>query len=213
MLELPFTQDQFLNVFRDYNNAIWPVQVFTYLAGILTIFLTNQNRPFTNKIISLALGVFWLWMGVCYHILFFSDINTAAYFFGGLFLIQGLLFLITGFITTTLEFHFRSNWYGALGGLFIFYALIIYPIWGTSIGHEYPFAPIFGVAPCPTAIFTFGLLLWSTPKLPLWLLIIPGLWALIGFVMAIQLAMPEDFVLLAAGATSIGMLVYRPKNS
>ena len=34
---LPFTREQFINVFADYNNAIWPMQVFAYLLGVIMI--------------------------------------------------------------------------------------------------------------------------------------------------------------------------------
>lgn len=209
MFDLPFTTQQFLDVFRDYNTAIWPVQIIAYLLGIISIFLPNQNKPQYSKVIGALLAGFWLWNGFSYHILFFSEINKAAYLFGGLFVIQGFLFLYAGLIQADLQFHFRSNIYGAVGGLFILYAMIIYPILGDNLGHAYPNSPMFGVAPCPTTIFTFGMLLWSTKNIPLWLLIIPGLWSIISFTAAIKLGILEDTGLLIAGITGVAMLLYR----
>lgn len=40
--------------------------------------------------------------------------------------------------------------------LLILYALIGYPAFGYFAGHHYPSVPVFGVAPCPTTIFTIG---------------------------------------------------------
>ena len=36
---LPFTPDQFLNVFVKYNHAIWPVQIGAYLLGGIAVAL------------------------------------------------------------------------------------------------------------------------------------------------------------------------------
>ena len=55
------------------------------------------------------------------------------------------------------------------------------------------------MTPCPTTIFTFGLLLWSTKPIPAFALIIPFLWSIIGTMAAISLQVPQDFGLGIAG--------------
>ena len=62
---------------------------------------------------------------------------------------------------------------------------------GYFLGHRYPAAPSFGL-PCPTTIFTLGLLLWKRDKMPAWLFLIPLLWSAIGFSAALVLGMKED---------------------
>jgi hypothetical protein len=89
------------------------------------------------------------------------------------------------------------GWRGVLGSIVILYGLLIYPILGHAIGHVYPGNPTFG-APCPTTIFTFGILLWSV-GLPRYVLIIPTLWSIIGFFAAVSLGIREDIGLLVAG--------------
>ena len=39
------------------------------------------------------MAALWIWMGVAYHMLFFSQINKAAYLFGALFILEGILLL------------------------------------------------------------------------------------------------------------------------
>ena len=34
---LPFTRQQFLAVFADYNDAIWPVQIVAFVLGLLAV--------------------------------------------------------------------------------------------------------------------------------------------------------------------------------
>lgn len=209
MGELPFTVDQFLQVFVDYNQAIWPAQLFVYLLGVVALLLIIKKRKTTDIFVNLILGAFWLWMGVVYHITFFSEINVAAYLFGSLFLLQGVGFLILNWTKVKLTYSFRSDIYGMAGTIFIIYGMLIYPLLGYWMGHIYPQSPVFGVAPCPTTIFTFGMLLHTKGKVPIWLLIIPGLWSLIGFSAAFRLTIYEDMGLVVAGLLGVALLVYR----
>lgn len=59
--------------------------------------------------------------------------------------------------------------------------------------------PVFGVTPCPTTIFTFGLLLWTASRVPLYIIVIPFIWSLIGVSAAINLGIIEDYGLVVAG--------------
>jgi hypothetical protein len=89
--------------------------------------------------------------------------------------------------------------------VFILYALLIYPYLGMKFGHLFPSAPSFG-APCPTTIFTFGVLLWAI-RLPRYIVIIPALWSVIGFTAALAMGIYEDTGLLVAGLVSTLLLV------
>ena len=212
MSQLPFTTEQFLQLFEIYNKSIWPAQLIAYLLGISALILIIRNKPRSDSFINVILGTFWIWMGAVYHILFFSGINPAAYIFGFLFILQGILFLVLNRTEHKLQFIFRKDLYGLIGGLFILYAMIVYPLLGLAFGHIYPQSPVFGVAPCPTTIFTFGILLLTKERIPYWLLIIPGLWALIGFSAAVQLTIYEDMGLVIAGVTGVTLLIYRNYN-
>jgi hypothetical protein len=62
-----------------------------------------------------------------------------------------------------------------------------------------------GVAPAPTAIFTLGLLLLAKPRVPPGLMAIPVLWALIGGLMAVPLAIFEDMALPLAAVLALAL--------
>jgi hypothetical protein len=96
-----------------------------------------------------------------------------------------------------------------LGALMVLYALIGYPLLGTAAGHGWPRAPMFGITPCPTAIFTFGMLLWTDRRVPRYLPPIPVLWAVVGFFAALQLTIYEDFGLPVAMVIAGGWLLWR----
>jgi hypothetical protein len=124
-------------------------------------------------------------MGIVYHIIFFSAINKAAYIFGGFFIIQGIMFAGCGLIRKKLSFEYTKSrqimWNST-------YCLCVDYLSGagTFLGHTYPYSPTFGL-PCPTTIFTFGILLFTNKKMPPHLLIIPLLWSIIGFTAALSL--------------------------
>ena len=207
-MDLPFTEEQFFEIFAQYNLAVWPMQVVIYALAIAALVLAFWETKYSNRITSAILAFLWLWIGLVYHVGYFSAINRAAYVFGGLFIIQAGLFLAAGTLNQKLWFRFHPNSYAIIGTLFVLYGLVIYPVLGYSLGHRYPYAPTFGL-PCPTTIFTFGLLLWTDKRIPKYLLIIPVLWSIIGFFAALQLGVWEDVMLLIAGVATPVMIYYR----
>lgn len=209
---LPFTIEQFLQIFERYNQAIWPMQIVAYILGIAVLFFAAKQTRYSAQIISAALAFLWVWMGVAYHLIYFSAINRAAIGFGVLFIVQGLLWLLFGIVRPRLAFQLDSNPYSVTGMVLIAYAMVIYPIVGTLLGHGYPQSPSFGVAPCPTTIFTFGVLLLTSARVPRSTLVIPLVWSLVGFVAAISLGIREDIGLLVAGLLSVGLLLWRDRR-
>lgn len=203
---MPFTVEEFLGIFRDYNNAVYPFQFILILSALYIIYLAFSRKSYGSKVITWILVFYWLWIGVVYHIIFFSSINPAAYVFGIIFILQSLLFIKAGIIDNKLEFKFKKGLNQYTGGLIILYALIIYPLLGMYSGHTYPENPTFGL-PCPTTIFTFGILLWTTKKIPSYIIGIPLIWAIVGFIAALKLGMREDIGLLVAGLLASGLII------
>jgi len=208
---MSFTSGQFLEVFKTYNEAVFPMQIVFYLIGGIAIFMALKPNRMSDKTISIIISLMWLWMGIVYHIIFFSEINKAAYLFGTIFIIQGILFLIFGFFQNKFSFQFQKDKYGIAGIILIVFALIIYPVSGYFLGHFYPSSPTFGV-PCPTTIFTFGFLLLNIKRCPPAVLIIPFGWSAIGFMAAFQFGILEDTGLIVAGIVAVSLLIYRNKT-
>jgi hypothetical protein len=208
---IPFTVDQFLDVFAQYNVAVWPAQVFLYTIGMFAIGLVLSRKSDFSTIASLILSFFWIWMGLVYHFWYFSTINRAALIFAALFVLQGVVFFIAGVLKEQLKFRFSLDLYGIVGSVFFLYALIVYPVIGYWLGHRYPAAPTFGL-PCPTTIFTFGMLLWTSRRVPVYVLAIPLAWTLLGVWAAISLGMIEDLGLLAAGLIGVSLLTFRQRQ-
>ena len=210
-MKTPFTTSQFLEIFRVYNETVFPIQVVFYLLGVIIVYLAIKTSPRSDRIISVLLAFFWLWMGVIYHWLLFTSINKLAYIFGALFVIQGMLFLYFGFFHQKITFRYRKDIYGITGLIFIVYALMIYPLIGAFGDHAYPYSPTFGL-PCPTTIFTFGMILLSDKKFPILLLVIPFLWSILGVSAAINFGIIEDTFLVIAGFATVLLVFFRNKK-
>lgn len=204
---MPFTAEQFLGVFESYNTTVFPLQIFLNLLALLAIFLIIRKYTLSSRIISGVLSVLWLWTGEVYHFMFFTSINQAAYLFGALYVIQAAIFFHFGVMKQQFDFRLKKNWTGALGWILIIYSLVIYPLLGYALGHGYPKQPTFGL-PCPTTIFTFGILLFNTGRIKWYFVIIPFLWSLLGVSAAIQLGITEDLGLLFAGVIGFILLVF-----
>jgi hypothetical protein len=74
-MRLPFTTAQFLDVFRQYITAIWPMQIVFILLALAAIYFSVRKGSYSDKIIVITLTILWLWMGIVYHLIYFSTIN------------------------------------------------------------------------------------------------------------------------------------------
>jgi hypothetical protein len=208
-METPFTTEQFFGVFERYNSSIFPIQWIIIVLGIVAVFLIHSRKNIKNNLIAGFLGFLWLWTAIVYHLSFFTAINKAAYFFGGIFIIQGVFFIVELF-RKKLEFSFTGRVREYLGYFFILFGLIIYPI--ISYFLEVSFVKTISLGlPCPTTILTFGFLMITTNKLSKYLLIIPTIWAIIGTGAAVNFGVYQDYVMLIAAVVADIYLIKRKK--
>jgi hypothetical protein len=210
-MKVPFTIDQFLQVFKNYNLAIWPMQIVFYMLSFVMIYLAFKKSKSSDIIIQLVLASLWFWMGIVYHFGLFASINKAAWGFGILNIAQGFIILYSGIVKSKLTFTYHPNLYGITGILIIVYALIVYPVIGYFSGHAYPYSPTFGL-PCPTTIFTMGLLLLVDRRLSLWVLAIPLLWSIVGTSAALNFGIKEDAGLLVSGVATFVLIIHKNRK-
>lgn len=148
-----------------------------------------RKNEYSNRIISLTLAILWLWVGLVFGILVFGPVPVVMagielpgtwYLFGGIFTIHGIILLYFGVIKDTVSITWNPGPRQFIGLILILFGLIVYPLVGFATGRVFPEYPIFGIAPCPVAAFTIGLLLWSDERPSLPLAIIPIFWGFMG---------------------------------
>src|SRR6188474_698703 len=195
-MQLPFTKAQFFDLFVAYNEALWPAAVALWIASAVILALRLWARRPHDRWISALLVAHWAWSALAYHVAFFTRINPAAWLFAALFLGQSVLFFRVGVVQRRLSFAPWSTAWALLAWGLIGYSLA-YPAINALEHGSFLRIPTFGI-PCPTTIFTAGVLMLATPRL--WRLsIVPVIWSAIGGSAAFLLGVHADVALPIAG--------------
>lgn len=201
-------------LFARYNPDVWPGHVIAYVLIVAAIGLlvwrpgTSSSRAVTALIAGL-----WVWLGIVFHGMYATDLDwTLGSIYAVLFVLQGGLMVRAGILRRGLEFTAGHGAAGKTGWVLLAFALLIYPVIGIASGHGYPQAPLFGMAPCPTTIATFGLLLLARAPLPRHVLVIPIVWAVLGPLGAVPQGMTEDLGLFAAGVLTTAIVFVRDRE-
>jgi hypothetical protein len=208
-MALPFTTEQFLDLFRQYNTAIWPLQILLAAVGLAAAVLASLGR---DRLASICLAGLWGWTAIAYHWVFFTRINGAAWVFGAVWLAGAGAFASLAARPWPSPRATAPGWRLVIGWVFVVYALVIYPILGHLDGRAYPLAPTFG-APCPVTIATFGVLSLLRQPVRRYVVVAPILWAAIGASAAFVLGVREDLGLLVAGASGFVLVLQRASAS
>jgi hypothetical protein len=212
-VNIPFTREQFYGVFSAYNNAVWPMQLPLLALGVLAVVLLIRQRHYTSVGVSAILAFLWVWQAVAYHLAFFTVINPLAYVFAAVFIAGAAVFCWQGVVRRTLNFkqsEITLGWRMWLGWGLIIFAWFIYPAWTYLAGHRYPAFPTFGL-PCPTTLFTIGLLAFLVKPYPRSVFIVPVLWCFVGSQAAFVFDVPADLGLIAAAVVGL-LLVVQSKD-
>ncbi len=195
-MNLPFSEAQFLDLFGDYNRTSGAVVGLLWVATLALIvqIMRGRARP---VVVSAIAALHWGWSGVAYHAVFFTRINRAAWLFAALFLAEAAGFLWYGMVQRRLTCAWSRSPRHVLGAGLLVYSLA-YPALILLSGHELPRAPMFAV-PCPTTIFTAGLLLLSAGPVPPALFAVPIAWSVVGGSAALFFGVTPDLMLFFAG--------------
>ncbi len=207
-MEILVPLEELLAVFGTYNLAIWPLQLIAYLLGFLAVFLSVRTTKHSSRIIAAILSFYWLWTAVVFCVLFWGPSYTLAYGFAAMGTIQGVVLLVVGVLKPRLSFRFQPDAYGVVGILIVAYAMLGYPVLGYLLGHIYPRTVTFGLVPCPTTVFTLGLLLWTDKPVPRYVLVVPFMVAVAGL-LAVSIGLLEDVGLIVAVLAGTGLILYR----
>lgn len=207
-MQLPFSEQQFFEIIRAYNQSVWPAQVILTVMSLCMVAGLILRRPWATRAIFAGLAALWMWIAVAYHLVFFTTINPAAYLFAGLFALGGSVFLWFAIRRSNVTFAISSGARPAMGFALLSYALLIYPLWSSLSGHPYPELPTFGL-PCPTTIFTIGMLAFVRGERTWVLFVAPVIWSLVGLQAAFLFGVYPDLGLGVAAVAAV-TLALRP---
>lgn len=205
-MNIPFTSAQFYGVFSAYNTALWPVQIVLSLVGIAAIALLVFRPKNTSAGICAILTFLWVWQALAYHLVFFTAINPLAYAFAAVFMGGAVVFFWQGIMCRRLNFGVTQRWRMWEGWGLLLFALVIYPAWTYFSGHRYPAFPTFGL-PCPTTLFTIGLLAFLVKPYPRSTFVVPVIWCVVGSQAAFVFDVTADLGLIVAGVLGLVLMM------
>lgn len=180
--------------------------VFLLALALAAIALVLVPLRWSGVAVSAILAFLWAWVGLAYHFAFFASINPLAYVFSGVSLGGAGVFFWEGVVRRKLDFRWTAGARSGVGALLLVFALVLYPAWSFFAGHRYPAVPTFGL-PCPTTLFTVGLLAFLVEPYPRSPFIVPVLWCFVGVQAAFLLGVPQDLGLGVGGVVGIVLLV------
>lgn len=202
---------QFLAAFGRADNTAWPMQVVWYLAAVAMAGLALwPARWWSSPLICALAAAYFAWIGIGYFAWLSPGFSLSGVW-AGVFTLQALLLVIAGIARSDLMIRPWWNLSSGLGGVFIAYALIGYPLVGVLGGHALRVVPLFGVSPCATVTFFFGLLLWAVPPVSKYLLLMPLAWALTAAPPNMATGVVVDYGMLAAALITAGWIIWRDR--
>ena len=201
----PFSRDDFFGVFVRYNESMWPLPLLLVAAGLAVAVLASSASRRSRRLMA-TLAALWAYAAIAYHLAFLTSLTSAGLLFAALFLAEAVLLAWHGVRARRLHLAVPLDRTSRLVGVaLVAYALIGYPAVAELVGQRYPAVPTFGL-PCPTTIFTFGVLAWCVRPVPRSVLVVPLVWTLVAMSAAIAFGIVEDFALPIAALVTVIVL-------
>jgi hypothetical protein len=203
--------NQFLAVFGRADTAAWPMQIVWYAAAVAMVGLALWlARRWSSPLICALAASYFAWIGIGYFAWLSPGIGLSGAW-AVVFTLQALLLVVAGVARRDLVIRPRRDLASGLGAVFLAYALIGYPLIGVLGGHALRMVPLFGVSPCATVTFFFGLLLWAVPPAPKYLLLVPLAWALNAAPPNMATGVEADYGMIVAAVITTGLIIWRDR--
>jgi hypothetical protein len=206
---LLFSPRTYYRMFELYHGQIWPIHLLV-LASVITIaVLLRREEEWGDRVIAGLLAVWWVWVGIAFHLQRYAAINWAARYFAILFAIQALLLVWYGVVGGRLRFVISREAPAYMGVGLLVFALAFEPVAGRMAGRSWQQVEVIGLTPDPTAIATLAFLALSTARPHRVLLVIPVAWCAIGAATLWALGSGEAWVVLVAGLAGVVLAIRR----
>ena len=182
-----------------YNAATWEWQLGIILIGIiLTVLLTRNPQPWVKNGMKIYLIAVYLWISVIYYYIYCAErsYNEVMALFWAIMAILWGWDALSGY--TTFERTRKYDWLA----YFLFAMPFIYPLISMARGLTFP-EMTSPVMPCSVVVFTFGLLLFFSKNINMFIVLFLTHWSLIGLSKTYYFNIPEDFLLASASVPAL----------
>jgi hypothetical protein len=200
----------FVALFEQCNQAIWPIQLVGQLAMLVAIAMMFTSWRYARSAIFGTLAPFCIFIEIVFQYTYLRPLYQPGKTFAGLWMAEGMLLAFSASRPPRC-FKRSTGWCAALGWLAIGYSLMGYPALGFLLRSSVLRIAWPGAFPCPTALFTLGVLVMEQGPLPKWMLVIPAFWA-IGGLVPFSWGIREDLGLVVFGMLIVVTIVSRDRS-
>ena len=130
MTRLPFTPEQFFQVFAMYNGQFRVAVALWWIVSLGVIAAAWWKPPRFSRLLTHLLAALWMWNAVAYHAAVFTRINPAAWLFAALFLIEAVL-LLWAVVPRSLEYFSSRRPTSGIG-----LGLVVYAFLGLAVARQ-----------------------------------------------------------------------------
>jgi len=186
---LMFSARSYYRQFALMNRELWPLQLLTLAAGVLVLACMLRPRAAASRAAFAVLALEWAWVAWAYHLERYAEINTGAPWFAMGFGVQAVLLAwmaLRAAVQTSAAVQSSLAWVPVI-------AALVYPLLAPLAGRSLLQAEVFGLAPDPTVVATFGALLFWRAPWALWL--IPLAWCAISSATLFELRAAQAWAL------------------
>lgn len=186
---LMFSARSYYRQFELMNRELWPLHLLALAAGVLLFTCMLKPRAMASRAAFAVLALAWAWVGWAYHLLRYADINTGAPWFAAGFGVQAALLAWMALRAAAQPIAGVQSW----PARFLVIAALAYPLLAPLAGRSLMQAEVFGLAPDPTVVGTFGALLFWRAPWPLW--VVPLAWCAISSATLLELRAGQAWTL------------------
>lgn len=172
-----FSDKAYYRQFELYNHAIWPLHLIALVFSFVIIYALWKKPVWAGRVIAALLILSWIWVAWAFLFERFYQIHIVANWYAFGFILQAGLISWYGVIKNQFSLFVQSKFRINIGLVLLFIALIIYPLIAFVTDRSWLQFEMFSLAPDPTVIATFAILLLC--KVSAALYVVPIIWLLI----------------------------------
>lgn len=211
---LLFSPRVYWRMFALHNEALWPLHLAALLTGLAVVWWTARPRPWSGRLVAVALALVWAWVAWSFLWSRYATINWAAPWLAAGFALQALLLLGLGALGSGVPRGARPPTPRAIGWALLLYGLLLHPVTGMIAGHPPAAAELFGIAPDPTAIATLGLaVLMTGAATACAVMALPLAWCAVSWATLHTMGGPEGAIPATAAVLAVAGRVWPTTNA
>lgn len=199
---VPVTPEVYFRLVERVNAAWWPLHLLAGALGLAALALAWRGR---TRLALALLAPAWAASGVVFHLQRYAELNWAAVYFGGAFLVQAVLLLALALFGRDPGRRPRGRPRAVTGAAIALFGLVVYPVVAMVAGDGWSRAEVFALHPDPTAVATLGIVLLALTGAWAWLaLVLPLLWLLVATLTLV--ALQSAWAWLFPGVVLVGLV-------